>query len=197
MKKSSKSVLHAVRYGANRQKWLIVGMLVIIAVGCVFVRPWNGEDANAEWYKGWDVVFSLSTLAVAVLVWLAEMRQEWENSLPKKLNALFYLGDRLVMCCRNAPLASEGDIRAWAQQLGAQMANEKFLGLHPRFTINNRIESTIAGTFRLYEIRMTLSEMPARIDELLAPHGDSTKHFVMMDPQSGKLTPEAVAEEVA
>jgi len=62
------------------------------------------------------------TLAIAALVWLGETMQDWENALPKRLTVSFVHEGTEIMRCEQAYLAGEGDIRAWGQQLGGQMA---------------------------------------------------------------------------
>jgi hypothetical protein len=85
----------------------------------------DGALLKAErslWSDVLDPLVGVSTLLIAVVVWWNESRQEWRNSLPKRLTVDFVYKGRLVMRCEDADLASEGDIRALGQQIGGQMA---------------------------------------------------------------------------
>ena len=77
---------------------------------------------------------------IAFAVWRSEERQEWLASLPKKLNIFYLIEDnknpgqwKRHVTVINAPLASETDIRAWAQSiggtiLGAERVSITFIG---------------------------------------------------------------------
>lgn len=68
-----------------------------------------------------DRVVTFSTLAVAIAVWLGEVREEWERRLPRRLFAYFLYRERPVAVCLGANLAADHDARALAQQLAAQI----------------------------------------------------------------------------
>lgn len=188
------SLYSRIRFGFHRQKILIPALAVLFVISCLFVQPWRGENSNFTWYNGLNVVINLCTLGVAIMVWFASMRRDWEASLPKRLNAEFYYDGKLVMMAKNAPLTSEGDIRAWAQQLGAQMADTKFLGFQPRFETSSAIDHSTNGAYNVYRIKMFLSEIPDEIQkQLKLESAQKMKNpVIVMDAQSGNYDAELV-----
>jgi hypothetical protein len=92
---------------------------VILGLGWVF--GWGSGDA-------WSWLENISTsltLVVAFLIWIGERIKDWRDALPNCLTAEFFFAGEKVMVCAGAYLAGEGDIRAWAQQLGFQMTAEQ------------------------------------------------------------------------
>lgn len=84
-----------------------------------------------------DVInlITMLTFIAAIFIGILELREEYESNLPKLLTVQFLLQDKIIYECQNAPLAHEGDIRNWAQQIGKQMNNDKDLPLDPRFNV--------------------------------------------------------------
>ncbi len=76
-----------------------------------------------DWVQRLQVFFGVFTLLIAVFVWYGEVREDWEDSLPKLLSVYFFHGNVPVFVCRQAWLAHEGDIRAMGQSIGQQMNN--------------------------------------------------------------------------
>jgi len=74
------------------------------------------------WQNWMEPFLAFGTILIAVFIWLNEKRQDWENNLPKKLNASFAYDEKQVFYqVENAPLAGDDDVRQWGQQLGRQM----------------------------------------------------------------------------
>ena len=85
----------------------------------------------ADWLIRIQAFLGLPTLLVALFVWIGEIREDWENDLPKRMSVFFLHKSRPVIVCRYVWLAGEGDMRAWGQQVAAQAANERFLNFYP------------------------------------------------------------------
>jgi hypothetical protein len=114
-------------------------------------------------FRLWDMlepIMGVSTFAAAAAVWFGETKQDWENSLPKRLTARFAykFGDeyRIVMQCQDAYLAGEADIRTWGQQLGFQMAGEK-IRFQPYIY---QSEVALVENVKRYEVTFVLNELP-------------------------------------
>ncbi len=143
-----------------RQKTVIPVAMVAIAITSLIVRPWNLQP-QLGWWQAMDPILSMTTLAVALLVWWGEVTESWEQSLPRMLRVEFVYKGQAILVCENAPLLSEADSRALAQQIGMQMNEGKPLALLPFVEqLFSKIECTSNGSVQRYEIRMTLKELP-------------------------------------
>ena len=88
----------------------------------------------STWVGWWINVQSLlsgGTLLVALFVWHGKIRGDWTGSLPKRMSVFFLHEGLPVIVCRYVWLASEGDLRAWGQQVAAQSVGERFLSFYP------------------------------------------------------------------
>jgi hypothetical protein len=106
--------------------YALAGLLALIALDWIIGGRFL-SDEHSWWKDFWDPIVSIGTLLTAVAVWWEEVGQDWRNGLPKRLTVEFTYQGRVVMRCENARLVSEGDIRAFSQQIGAQMADSRFL----------------------------------------------------------------------
>ncbi len=85
----------------------------------------------AEMWQNWMEAFlAIATIILAFLIGYNEKRQDWENTLPKRLNACFDYNGEAIFTVENAPLAGTDDIRQWGQQIGKQMNNNQFLSFN-------------------------------------------------------------------
>lgn len=135
---------------------------VIFALGWFF--GWGTGDA---W--GWLQNISTSlTLVVAFLIWVGERAQDWQLSLPKRLTAEFFFQKEKVMACEGAYLAGEDDIRAWAQQLGLQMAREPLSLLPDMVQTGPDVEQDQEDKkyFCHYHVEVHLRALPKRVEAL-------------------------------
>lgn len=144
-----------------------VGAVLLLGV----VRLVGVSALGAVWQWA-DTIVGLLTLFVAAVVWYGEAAEDWEASLPKRLRAVFLHDGQPAMICENAVLVSENDIRAWAQQVGAQMAGERQLALAPFFTLGEPclIEDG-SQVCKLYEIHLHLRNLPARVVQIRGAKG--------------------------
>jgi hypothetical protein len=113
-------------------KWQIVLtiILAVLFVALVLRSLAQSRSFNEIW-QGWmDPFLAVSTVTVAIFIWINEKRQDWENALPKKLDVHFVLGGEAFYRVENAPLASDDDIRQWGQQIGQQMNDNERLAFN-------------------------------------------------------------------
>lgn len=140
-----------------RRKQIVcaLGAILLLALA---IQPWISTPWVNWW--GWlEPITGIATLVIAIFVWWEEIGRNWEESLPKKLTVSFYYKDWLVMRCEEAYLASVSDIRAWAQQLGRQMASNQGLEFEP-FIIQRKGVVDETKSFKLYCADYTLTKLP-------------------------------------
>lgn len=81
-------------------------------------------------------VVTFATFLTALYIGYIETERDWLASLPKKVDVEFLHDGDVVMECRDAYLAGEADVRAWAQQIGRQMAFGEDLKFLPNIQIH-------------------------------------------------------------
>ena len=106
----------------------LFGLVVSILIAYYFK-----ENLYNDWI---DPIASIMTLLVAISIALVGYRKTWIDSLPKKLTVHYTCQNRYHLSCYYADLTSEGDIRTWAQQIGAQMTNNSRLSFNPFFDLS-------------------------------------------------------------
>jgi hypothetical protein len=120
MKKSTFSV-----FIWRQAKWQIIFVISIFLIG-VSCFLYNLAPFADQWDSWLEALITFSIVFMAIFIWYNEQRQDWENSLPKKLNIAYMLGKEKVYCrVLNAPLASESDIRTWATSIAGTILNKK------------------------------------------------------------------------
>jgi hypothetical protein len=109
-----------------RRNYIQIGIVILVAAFAInrFVK--SGDPFADQWGLWLEAVITFSIVGMTILIWYNEQRQDWENSLPKKLNIAYMLGKEKVYCrVLNAPLASESDIRTWATSIAGTILNKK------------------------------------------------------------------------
>lgn len=99
-------------------------------LGCIWYFQRNNEPLTKQWSEWIDIVIALSTLLVAISVWINEKVVDWKKSLPKKLNVKYIMGGTTYANIKNAPLSGEDDIRQW----GTSMAKTILTGENINFS---------------------------------------------------------------
>lgn len=148
-----------------------------IILGLAFLLGWVADWAQGnslfQWLKSnWNndsqAFVGWATLFVAIFVWMGEIRENWVKGLPRKLSVTFEYEGRPVMKCIRADLADVGDMRALAQQIGAQMAgirDLRFVMPRVRQTGGGVEYEQGLGNFVEYKLHFMLNEIPATVDE--------------------------------
>ncbi len=152
----------------TRRGHLFIVVASVLLVGGIVKLTYTGKVT--PWWNWVEPISGLATLFVAMAVWFGELQQDWENSLPKHLTVSFWHKnaagsiEKEVMRCENAYLASEGDIRAWGQQLGGQMdtwkvdQGDRFLDLEPN--IIQEGPEIVDNEYLLYKVKFILTRLP-------------------------------------
>lgn len=100
---------------------IICGIAVLILVFSLLFLFGGYGDVQKAWKDHFDWMVTTATLLVALSVFFSEVREEWRESLPKKLTVSFVYQGAVVMKCENATLTGEADIRSLSQQIGRQI----------------------------------------------------------------------------
>lgn len=132
------------------QKPLYFGVTIAIAIIGVILALllYQSENTYAKplYDFGVDPFINTFTFFLAIFLGLESIYNEYEETLPLLLTVHFMKPglngdtDRYVMSCHKAVLASEADLRQWAQQIGQQMNEGKHLQFKPFFKITKRKE---------------------------------------------------------
>jgi len=143
---------------------IIVGVFItFFIIGILFYKSF---DLSESW-SYIEPIISGFTLITAVFIWYNEKKQEWRESLPKKMEVEYILDGNTYWSVRNAPLTSEQDIRAWGQSIAKTMLNENvYVDLKGFEILSTEIrKETGKKTIMLYKVRFYLKK---RIEGVVA-----------------------------
>ena len=160
----------------EEKKLLSIGLLVLLLVSFI-VLPVCGASGHTDWWGYAEPISGVLTLALAGIIWLGQLGDRWLASLPKELTVAFSFEGRLVMRCERAYLASEADIRAWAQQLGSQMASKDEeaparLSMRPDVRQDPAKVARLDGRYVLsYTVHYNLRSIPKNVQPLFERGG--------------------------
>jgi hypothetical protein len=154
----------------NQGRYIVIYFCVLIAMALVAsVFGLNAVAIAGDWWGKVSSLLTVAALGVALLVWHGEVRENWEQSLPKLLTAIFVFQEKdghatPVMACVDASLTGESDIRAMGQQIGLQL-NGLSLGITPSIeVIEPRVDSK--AHVKKYVAYFYLDRMPEKVAEL-------------------------------
>jgi hypothetical protein len=160
------------QYIWRKQKRAIIIYVVVLAVAIAAAIGigFNAVVAAADTWGKLTAILSAASIGVGLLVWLTEAKQDWEDSLPKKLNAIYWLdgelgSERPFAACMDATLSGESDLRAMSQQIIAQICSSQRLAFAPRFDILPATIDRKTGT-KKYTVYVYLTELPQNIIDL-------------------------------
>jgi translation initiation factor 2 beta subunit (eIF-2beta)/eIF-5 len=110
------SVLNHVKFGFYPL------MILLVYLGFRYETAENHTDDFWQWI---DPVAGIMTFATTLVIFGIQAYNNWEDSLEKQLSVDYiYTGgleELTIVQVKNAYLAGDGDVRAWAQALGGQM----------------------------------------------------------------------------
>ncbi|MBI4664148.1 MAG: hypothetical protein HY735_35580 [Verrucomicrobia bacterium] len=160
---------------ALRSQSVPLAVLLVGAVALLLVIRTLGMAAIGTVWQWLDAILGILTLGVATAVWFGEAREDWEETLPRRLKAVYLLAGQPVFICEGATLLAEGDLRALAQQLGRQMNGGRDLFFSLQFDPRPPcIQNGTSGPERLYEVHIRLTKTPETLVELGRKHGEPT-----------------------
>lgn len=117
------------------------------------------------WLSNLQAILGGFTLLVAVFVWFAELRDDWEEELPCRMSVYFFHEGRPAIICRHVWLAGPDDLRAWGQQVGAQAVGERFLDFTPDIAARPTEVAVLpdGSACRHHAVRFHLTSRPAAV----------------------------------
>ncbi|MEZ4919758.1 MAG: hypothetical protein R2792_11715 [Saprospiraceae bacterium] len=151
----------------KHKAYILVAVLLSI-LGLVVATQSIQLYEKAVWV---DPVISMVTLLFAIFLWFSSVRIAFEmqnekllTSLPKRLTIKFLFEGKIVMECRQAMLTDPSDIRAWGQQVGAQLALGRKLNFFPLLNIlmpdSPERDAVSQTSFWHYQAVITLINLP-------------------------------------
>ena len=125
------------------------------------------DNIHAKLIDPW---ITIGTFFLAVLIGVQNLMNEWESNLPKKLTVHYMIMDisekkwKYLLTCEEVSLNSEGDIRAFVQQIGGQMTNNSRLTFDLNFDNEavREIQDVNGDWVKLYEITFYLTSNPEK-----------------------------------
>jgi len=154
----------------KRRLFFIIPLILLIALLDYFFNQWSELNTLIKaWNDFISPLIGITTLIVALSVWLAELRQDWRNDIPKKLTVIFRFHGKEVMRCNHAELSSEADIRQLGQQIGSQMAEVKYLKFKAPSVEQIKKEVSFTeetGFFMDYDVVFELTDLPELLKDL-------------------------------
>jgi len=188
---------HAIIFVATHHKHLKYIVLILVLAIILLTMPLIGHGPLSDvWSKWVSPVVGFTTLFVSIAVWIGTEARARVDDLPKRLNVKFKAPfvdkqgvvrkvddkDEIVeiMSCTMAHLGGEGDLRALAQQIGAQMASPKddtkqvylkFTANPMDFQVDDKTSFQEDGAGRLckvYSMTITLLSAPELIRVAMA-----------------------------
>jgi len=146
-------------YLVRRQRLILAGFAVALGAALYLLRPYRLMQRGEVWGAA-EPVIGLVTLFVGLLIWLGENREDWEGSLPKRLDVRFYFANELVIEGINVSLIAESDIRALGQQVGSQISTCDKLRFQPNVQVKGGHVARRHGRWiMLYETKYELTSL--------------------------------------
>ncbi len=106
----------------NKKSLKILLFLTVIVFIWVFFFSSKETSIDFLVWNNWNKFITVLTFIVAIAIgWLNYIRS-WEDNLPNKLTVHFVYNEKYIMSAYTVSLSSKSDLRAWAQQIGKQMA---------------------------------------------------------------------------
>ena len=156
--------------------WLATLITLLAFVLCIYDPAiYQKVDWSEPILGGLAFIFSL-------MVFINQMRIEWESNLPKRIDVYFNYEGRTVMKMENGSIPEGTDLRAWAQQIGAQMGKTRKLQFLPSVEMAKPViqkDKRIKEVYKLYPVTYILTELPQfdlyEISRNEEPDGDKRK----------------------
>ncbi len=168
---------------------ILGGVFVTSLAAILFYGRLRAFEYTYIWPNWLDPVLTIGTIFIAVFIWYNEKKQDWENSLTKKLNVQVFFDDSVFYEVENAPLTGADDIRQWGQQLGRQMNGEEnltFREFHVGIPVRGVDES--GNDVMRYHLKIWLQTLGANKTSKKWTYGEDGR-FLLEAPVSASLAP--------
>ncbi|MBK6699597.1 MAG: hypothetical protein IPG55_06785 [Saprospiraceae bacterium] len=104
-----------------KENWFQVVVITLLSIFLIWYSYCGYSDDLMSEIIG--KFLPIATLMIGCFLWYNEQKENYMNQLPKKLNVKYQLDEKYFEIV-NAPLAHEGDIRAWGQAIAKNVLNE-------------------------------------------------------------------------
>lgn len=137
--------------------WISLLATVVVLFWCTY------EKVAYEKFQWFDPIIGGLTFMMSLFIFINQIRIEWEESLQKRISVFFEFEGRVVMKFENGVVPEGTDLRAWSQQIGAQMGYSRNLKFEPSIaTTSPKIDwdKTTQEHFKLFTVTFELTELP-------------------------------------
>jgi hypothetical protein len=183
---------YVLRFAWSRHWSLIAFVAIAVAVGLFLLYFFHEIPRPQTYWEGLEPLIAIATVIIAYGVWWAEMAEAWSDSLERRICVHFLLDGMEIMYADRMPLASSGDARNWAQQIGSQMAHNldnQSCNLALKVDIRSeamgpRVDHADGTTYYLHDFTYNLRECPKSLKErrdlLKLPSGLSSDSLCLL-----------------
>lgn len=116
--------------------WIPVTITLLLLVSLIVVLC-NHNNLKSFYDPYIDPLVAIGTAIIALSLGFFQSKKNWEDQLPKRLTVHFIYNGKAVLSCYEAFLAGAGDVRAWSQQIGGQMAGVPYISFFPYINSSN------------------------------------------------------------
>lgn len=110
-----------------------------------------------------EAITGFGTFLMSIVIWWHQMSIEWEENLQKRITVFFEYKGRMVMKFENGVIPDGTDLRAWSQQIGAQMGKSRNLQFEPSVEMSDTKiywDPIIQRYYKIYPVTYILTELP-------------------------------------
>lgn len=157
LRKSTGRLRYALRY---RRGPLVVFMAVCLVYAVLRFTKSLPQASEQQW-DFFDTMVKIATLVIALLLWVEDSYAGWLRSLDHRLFVTFRYDGKPVLRCDHAPLFTESDLRAYSQQIGAQMAGRRDLDFAIRFQHERYVVEDLSVSARAYLCHVSTFDLDA------------------------------------
>jgi len=157
--------IHQVFEVLKSGKWQVFLLFVFIAALFIIYSGYASFIVAEKFWKVIDPVAGISTFVITLVILYNQLRARWESGLEKQLDVEYKFTQntqpQLIFAVLGAYLASESDIRAWAQQLASQVAGQQKFDVNwddPKPFIS--FDSQRGKYVKTYRVTLFLTEHP-------------------------------------
>ena len=152
--------------------WIIVVCTIVVLFSCAYEK-WVYE--KFQWF---DPIIGGMTFLVSLFIFINQIRMDWETNLQKRISVFFEYGGRVVMKFENGVIPDGTDLRAWSQQIGAQMGKSRNLQFEPSVEMGDtkiHWDKIIQRYYKIYPVTYLLTELPTFETYQISPKEEPDK----------------------
>ena len=159
-KGSAQSINAFCQFAIEKRRTFVIIVVIAVLTAVFFAVCYSDQ----QYASGWDMctrIIALATLAVAVVVWFGEIKEDLERQMQRRINVYFMDGEKPLLVCLGALLPGEHDARNLAQQIGKQMVGNQNLAFDATEIELRQLRNVYGNhwseSYKLFQIKITLS----------------------------------------